>query len=223
MNKSNDTADYKRQILHYFLCDLIEADRLDLFETLLEGIELDYAAPHPLNNYIDSDIAIYLGCYVDGMDVKSDYIDNRSCPLLYFAALRGSRAAAQLLLDRGASPNVHNHNNKTPLHQAVSRGDLGMARLLLDAGANQILCNSQAQAPVHLAAAANNLPMVQLLAARGADLAVKDIRDKSPLDHLCSKHPQDFDPAIAQLLLAAGCSVPANLPAETKNKLEQLK
>lgn len=222
MNKSNATSDDKRQILHYFLCDLVEADRLDLFETLLEGIDLDYAAPHPFDGY-DSHVATFLGCIVDDIGIESDYIPSRSRPLLDFAALRGSRAAAQLLLDRGASPNVLNRHNETPLHQAVGRGDLGMARLLLDAGANQILCNSQERAPVHLAAAANNLPMVQLLAARGADLAVKDISDKSPLDHLCSKHPQDFDPAIAQLLLAAGCNVPANLPAETKNKLEQLK
>lgn len=55
---------------------------------------------------------------------------------LHHAASHDDPAAAQLLLDHGADPNLRNSAGFTPLLLAVARGSRAVVELLLEKGAN---------------------------------------------------------------------------------------
>jgi len=57
----------------------------------------------------------------------------------------------KLLLENGASPNLANHSQMTPLHDAASYPDAKILSLLLEHGANVELRNYQAKTPLELA------------------------------------------------------------------------
>ena len=58
----------------------------------------------------------------------------------------------RLLLDNGASPNLHaQEDNLTPLHDAASNGHVEVVRLLVSRGADVKARNSQGQTPRQVA------------------------------------------------------------------------
>lgn len=64
-----------------------------------------------------------------------DEQDSVGCTALFWAVSSGHRKVAELLLNRGADPNIPENNGTTPLMDAASGGDLSMMRLLLQRGA----------------------------------------------------------------------------------------
>ena len=67
------------------------------------------------------------------VDINFTTVNNIS-PLLV-AAYKGHEDVVQLLLDRGAKPNLADHMGHTPLHWAASHGHKGVVQLLLERGA----------------------------------------------------------------------------------------
>lgn len=69
---------------------------------------------------------------------NTDMCDNDGYAPLHEAA---EAANAELLLDRGADPNIQNtQNHLQPLHMAARHGSSGVCKLLLSAGADVKCC-----------------------------------------------------------------------------------
>ena len=55
----------------------------------------------------------------------------------------------ELLLSKGANPNIENSRSTTPLHKAAQRGELKCLILLLKAGADVNVQDDDGLTPVH--------------------------------------------------------------------------
>jgi ankyrin repeat protein len=124
-------------------------------------------------------------------------------------------AIVNLLLDRGANPNMQlffrpanvrgatNLRGSTPLIRAASNGDLAMVKLLLEKGADATLYQADRQTPIHavLAGRANEkdaLELIEVLHAAGTDVDVvalivhiEEVRGGSALHYAVRKRYKD--------------------------------
>lgn len=102
------------------------------------------------------------------------------------AAARGSVATVELLLQRGADPNLGDATDSTPLMAASKRGDIAIVNALLAAGADPNRRSSLGSTALALARAANRDDIATALdragatQTRGPDLAA--LMDPSQLD-----------------------------------------
>ena len=79
------------------------------------------------------------------------------------------KKVVQLLLDRGANPNLGDMNGWTPLHSTNPRnGNEDIVQLLLERGADPDLATNYRTTLLHLAADNGNIDVMQLLLDRGA-------------------------------------------------------
>jgi ankyrin repeat protein len=119
-----------------------------------------------------------------------------STPLLR-AAKACDTAGAQLLVDRGALPDLPNSMGATPLMVAAGIGwstvdirgrfrnepqCIETARVLVAAGASVNAANATGQTPLHGSAQLGWTQFVRFLAGNGARLDMKDARGSTPLD-----------------------------------------
>lgn len=94
----------------------------------------------------------------------------------------------QLLLDRGADPNLFDDDNLTdpslwgPLHNAVYSGNQNIIQLLLDRGAQINKKHIRGHIPLYYAILNDKLDCVKLLLDNGADLYDLDFEGKTPFD-----------------------------------------
>ena len=118
---------------------------------------------------------------------------------LYYATVGNQISLVELLLARGARPNVlangsisymlPNHNSSTaaagttPLHEAASRGFLPLAEMLLKVGADARATNYYAMTPLHFAANAGHSNLCALLLDLGADANASDVYGMTPFTH----------------------------------------
>ena len=71
----------------------------------------------------------------DGADVNAKEAKNRITPL-HWAAWRGRKEIAELLIAKGASLNTKNNDGGTPLHNAAWKGHVEIAKLLIGKNAD---------------------------------------------------------------------------------------
>ena len=108
--------------------------------------------------------------------------------LLGLAAFFGRVEVLNLLLERGADPNLaaRNPSRVQPLHSATAHRDaaasLGMAEKLLAAGAELEAEQAGGFRPLHQAAAAGNLELLELYLAAGADPEAESDMGQTALD-----------------------------------------
>ncbi|MDQ6701524.1 MAG: ankyrin repeat domain-containing protein, partial [Acidobacteriota bacterium] len=88
---------------------------------------------------------------------------------LYLAIGNGSKPMVQLLLNKGANPNVARENGETPLMAATRMGETDVMQLLLDRGAD-VNAREKKFGQTSLMWAAGNPAAVRLLIQRGADV-----------------------------------------------------
>ncbi len=102
---------------------------------------------------------------------------------LGLAAFFGSKEAVEVLLARGANPNLASKNafKAVPLQSAAVRGRLEIARLLLDHGAKTNMRGEGGYTPLHEVASNGGIEFAKLLLEHNADINAKGDDGKTPL------------------------------------------
>lgn len=151
---------------------------------------------------------------------------------LHYAARFGHPEVARLLLEHGADADARASGGQTPLEWALvferpevvqlllargaevspfaaaALGDVERLEEWLDRDPAVVEARNEWQGtPLHVAALAGQRATVALLLSRGADLAARDVRGRTPLDHA-------RDPEVRQLLAAAGAREPRRAPVK---------
>lgn len=108
--------------------------------------------------------------------------DAHNFPPLYFAAISGHEAVADLLLSHGALVGAADDRDLTPLHGAAQQGRLNMVGWLLAHGADVNAWSAFGGTPLHLAAYEGRTETVRLLLGNGADRHARTRDGQTPLD-----------------------------------------
>jgi len=138
---------------------------------------------------------------------------------LHMAAAGFQRAAAELLVENGASCRVRNRRGAEPLHYAADANrwkpveQRDTIEFLLAAGADPNALDKSGVAPLHRAVRTRSSPAVTALLAGGADVRAKNASGSTPL-HLAvqdtgrggtgSESSRNEQERIVKILLAAG-------------------
>jgi ankyrin repeat protein len=134
---------------------------------------------------------------------------------LYFAAERGRKQVAELLITEGADVNANARNGFTPLHRAAYQGHKEIAELLIANGADVNAKRDNGSTPLHKAAENGQKEIAELLIAEGADMNANTDNGETPLDiairfnhtetaELFRKHGVNTGEELRALLVAAG-------------------
>mmetsp|Transcript_49644 Transcript_49644/g.118192 ORF Transcript_49644/g.118192 Transcript_49644/m.118192 type:complete len:143 (+) Transcript_49644:83-511(+) len=100
-------------------------------------------------------------------------------PALYDAARTGCVSACEIMIARGAEPNLMLHG-LTPLHVAAQAGQGAVCGLLVDRGANVNALSKDGCTALFLAASAGHSDVCKVLVAGGADKSMA-CNGKTPL------------------------------------------
>lgn len=115
------------------------------------------------------------------LGLPADACDSHGCTALLRAAGGGHRAVVDLLLARGASPQIASHSGATPLSAAVSMRHMEIVDRLLGAGAS-IEQRLPGELTVLMVASALGLPdLVARLLSAGADIRATDAQNRTAL------------------------------------------
>ena len=133
---------------------------------------------------------------------------NHGLTPLHWAATRGHKRVAEILLAYGADPNVDRSDAHcdvvgTPLHCAAYSGHLDVVRLLMANGADinyKTIVGYFWGTALHEAARGGHNEIVELLIIEGADVNAKTYRDKTALHYA-------KDGETARVLIAYGADV----------------
>jgi ankyrin repeat protein len=100
-----------------------------------------------------------------GAEVNSPSKNSLGVTPLQSAVAGGHLEITRMLLDAGASPNVHERGGYTPLHTAAANGDVEIVRCLLFGGANQESVSEKKEKPIDIALKSGHHEVVNLLKA----------------------------------------------------------
>lgn len=103
---------------------------------------------------------------------------------LYTAVIKRRPAVVQLLLSRGANPDLANVSGDTPLHIAVLGRQSDMVELLLNNRANPNIANNAGNTPLHIAVLRRQPDIVRLLLDNGADPRLRNNAGQASLEIL---------------------------------------
>ncbi len=176
---------YGQQAVAEYLLNL--NPRLDVFtacvagleETVVPAVERDPSllAAHSSDGWTPLHLAAFFGhshlaaALIDrGGDVDALSTNAMTNTPLHAAVAGRKLAAAQLLLDRGASVNARQHGGWTALHGAAQAGDKALVQLLIDRGADLHALAENHQTPLDLALSRGHGEIATLLEEAGAKL-----------------------------------------------------
>lgn len=128
--------------------------------------------------------------------------------VLYRAAFRGHSAVVNLLLERGADPNLKGWAGLTPLHAAAMAGREEVVRLLLENGGSKTV-NAKLSVthitPLQYSAEADNYKIANMLLESGADVQSKQTHSRYTALHCAVA--EDAKTQIVQLMIDHGVDV----------------
>lgn len=132
---------------------------------------------------------------------------------LHYAVERDEQRAIRLLLERGATTNVHDVGGWTPLVVAVQQQHVGAARILLGSDADRIQREFWGSTKaLHWAVDNQHVAMVELLLQRGVDPdAVEHLHSQTPLMKALHKGNEE----LAHLFLRYGARAHIAVDEET--------
>lgn len=112
---------------------------------------------------------------------------------LHLAAYFGQKAAAQLLLSKGASSLARSTNsmNNHPIHAAAAGRSRDLVALLLEHGADVNATQHGGWTALHAAAQCGDVEMVKVLLANGADRNIRADNNQNALDLALGKGAQE--------------------------------
>ncbi|MFO0553461.1 MAG: ankyrin repeat domain-containing protein [Polyangiaceae bacterium] len=131
--------------------------------------------------------------------------DGNEWTLLHVAAACGQGPAAEVLLTRGADPNLLHNQGSSPLMCASNKPFADMVRLLLRHGANPNLESPHKWMPIHIAAMTGQKGVINALLENGANPNIPDGYGCTALHHAA----HEGFPDIVGELLERGASVDA--------------
>ena len=130
---------------------------------------------------------LLVGCGPSASDVNGK--DQNGKTPLHYAAWKGHKEIAELLIANGADVNAKDDRGRTPLHFAAFRGHKEVAALLIAKGADVYAKAKGDWTPLYYAALYGHKEIVELLIAEGADVNAKDVDGDTPLD--MATHPKN--------------------------------
>lgn len=108
-------------------------------------------------------------------NLSVDACDHNGWTLLFKAAVTGDQAVVALLLQRGASVNLADHQQQTPLMAAVRHGHMLVAQTLLRTPGVRIeAADKDGRTALLTAVIAGRLGLTDMLINAGADVAASD-------------------------------------------------
>lgn len=119
--------------------------------------------------------------------------------LMMASSLKDGDAMVDLLLNKGADPNVKTNNGQTAVHFTASKNNLDAARKLVAHGATARVKDKRGQLPLHRAAAVGNVPIIKLMLQQQSPINATDIDSSTALHHAIAEGHGD---AAAELLKA---------------------
>lgn len=93
---------------------------------------------------------------------------------LFTAASMGDIRVVEVLLERGANPNLRNIYSHSPLFIAAEKGDLGVIKILTDYGANVDLQDQLGRTPIMIAADNGHVKSTKFLVDQSENINLKD-------------------------------------------------
>lgn len=143
--------------------------------------------------------------------------DDKNKTLLFHAVADGKHAAAEMLLQKGADPNLGiSAPYRTLLETAINNSDKPMVELLLKHKARVNEQDRDGDTPLHHAAWIYNRDIVMILLDHGADVTIKDNKRNTPADS--ARYRQSIDPPFKPQLDAV---IKLLEEIEEKKKAEQ--
>ena len=145
---------------------------------------------------------------IDAQDIVRGYAP------LHLASRAGRLKCVELLLAKGARPDLRDAAGNTPLLLAASNGHVETVSLLLAKEASPRDRDRMGSAALHLAALSGNEQIVKMLLEKGAALNEKNRYRSTPLS-IAEREGHD---AIVRVLLAAGAKKGKAKPPELKGE-----
>ncbi|TVU45708.1 hypothetical protein EJB05_05204, partial [Eragrostis curvula] len=138
----------------------------------------------------------------------------QDCPLVH-AVIGGHVAAVRYLLDKGADPNMQDHDGYAPLHEAAREGFDEIVQLLLSKGAS-VDISSPEGTPLHAAAAYGKFRIIQILLEHHADVNMVSAKLCTPLAETLLATPERLKESTClkcmKLLFEAGADLNSRNP-----------
>ena len=122
--------------------------------------------------------------------------ESNTSPLIIAACGAGNIHVVQILLDRGAEPNIANNKGRTPLLYAASESHKDVVQLLLDRGAEPNMTNQYGKTALHVAGFMGHKGVVQHLLERGAEPNMADQYGATPLHLAAAGLPAKMWPTV---------------------------
>lgn len=154
------------------------------------------------------DLAAVTGLLDKGVDLNARSPDRNRYTALHWAAQEGHEQIVELLLQRGANPDLRSSRatkQATPLSICAARNEIAVARLLLHSGANPNIANGYGWTPLHNACDYGHVDMVKLLLAHGADIEARNERQRTPLHCAVFQNRE----AVVEVLVQQGADLNA--------------
>ncbi|XP_062598734.1 uncharacterized protein LOC134260163 [Saccostrea cucullata] len=159
---------------------------MDIIEFLMKnGANLvsDRLALKQLLNlmYKNNDIEFFYSLLAKGADPNERECDHQGNTLLSCAVRDGKTYFVRGLLEHGATVNITDNDNKSPLLISVENNRSDITRILLQYNPDVNFCDNNKLSPLHVAIENLRIDIVRILLQKGAKVNAMDSNSTSPL------------------------------------------